>query len=789
MKRSGWPFGRGIAAIFLLAAATAAAVEIAPLPHRAIEQIEGRVPVEPPPPDGTGQVPPAAPGGEETAPATQGTPPSGFVAPAPESTPLPPPAPAAQEAPMPPVSVPAVPPPPMPVAPKAPPPATAAPAVSPVRPPSPTPGAGPGFFVKFNNADIYEVIHTLGRTAGINYLIDPRVRGVVNVHTQGMLRKDAALDLLFSILKVNGATAVKEGDTYHIVPMSEAKTEPLMPSVQKDGPSKGPANQVTMRAYPLQYIAVSEMARVIKPFLTPGGEAVEVGRANILLVIDTMANLEKTARLVELFDSEVFRAAGMKLFRLKVLDPEEMAKNLENIFGALDFSARGGKPSGINFVPIPRLYSLLVVSASPKTMEDVEKWIGELDRAGGGASRAVYRYRVKYGKVRDVAAVLERLYPSRTAPVAAGKGTEFKPAVSQLPGQASFPSQTPPSGQPGGVVPAAAAARTAKGETEVSTQPFDIIPDEATNSLILRASLSEYADTLEILKNIDVYPQQVLLEVLVGEVNLKDDLRLGIDWKWTGSSGGYNQTATLDPGFLLNNFSYVVDKTNKLTAVFRSLAEDGRASVLSSPSVIATNGKKSKINVVDQVPITTSVLNSATNPPVTTTTVEYRDVGVILAFTPFINDLGLVTLEIEQEVSDVDKLAAGSNPTFFKRSISTNLIASQDQSIVLGGLVKERKSLDRSGLPWFYKIPVFGWIFGSRTDSVSRNELLIFITPRVIRNVEEGIQLSRDFEERVAQLKARMKEAKGMGLKLKPVLPVPDPARTIPPANAPPQPQ
>jgi len=166
--------------------------------------------------------------------------------------------------------------------------------------------------------------------------------------------------------------------------------------------------------------------------------------------------------------------------------------------------------------------------------------------------------------------------------------------------------------------------------------------------------------------------------------------------------------------------------------------------------------------------------------------VEYRDVGVILTFTPFINDLGLVTLEIEQEVSDVDTLAAGSNPSFFKRSITTNLIASQDQSIVLGGLVKERKSLDRSGLPWFYKIPVFGWIFGSRTDSVSRNELLIFITPRVIRSVAEGVQLSRDFEERVAQLKARMKEAQGIRLKVQPVLPVPDPTSNIPPAESPP---
>jgi general secretion pathway protein D len=687
---------------------------------------------------------------------------------------------------MPAAAPPAAPPAPAAAPPAAAPPPSAETAPPPVPRPAPPPAAT-GFFVKFNNADIYEVIHTLARTAGINYLIDPRVRGVVNVHTQGMLRKDAALDLLYSILKVNGATAIKEGDTYHIVPMSEAKTEPLIPTLSVDRAPRGPANQVTMRAYPLQYISVADMAKVIRPFLTPGGEAVEVGRANILLVIDTMANLEKTARLVDLFDSEVFRAAGMKLFRLKVLDPEEMAKNLENIFGALDFSVRGGKPSGINFVPIPRLNSLLVVSASPKTMQDVEKWIAELDRPGGGTSRAIHRYRVKYGKVKDIAAILERLYPTRTAPVAGEKKTEFRASVAQLPGQPSWPGQTPAPAPATTGQALQAAAKAVREEKEVFTQPFDIIPDETTNSFIIRASLSEYADALEILKNIDVYPQQVLLEVLVGEVNLKDDLRLGIDWKWTGTGGGYNQTATLDPGFIINNFSYVVDKTNKLTAVFRSLAEDGRASVLSTPSVIAVNGKKSRIDVADQIPITSSTILANSNPPVTTTTVEYRDVGVILAFTPFINESGLVTLEIEQEVSDISALSAvgtNTNPTFFKRKIATTLVASQNQSIVLGGLVKERKSLDRAGLPWFYKIPVIGWLFGSRSDSVTRNELLVFITPRVIRSVEEGIQLSRDFEERVGELKARIKETRGIYMKSpQPVLPVPSPVERIPPAG------
>jgi len=669
-------------------------------------------------------------------------------------------------------------------------------------------GEGGGFFVKFNNANLYEVIHTLAANAGINYTIDPRVKGVVNVHTQGMLKKSSALDLLFTILRVNGATAVKEGDTYHILPMSDARMEPLVPSLAGDTRVKGAPGQVSMRAYPLQHISVGEMATVIKPFLSPAGEAVEVGRANTLLVIDTEANLDKIVRLVELLDSDVFKSAGVRLFQLKTLDPDEMVKNLENIFGALNFASNGTKPSGINFVPINRLNSVLVVSASPQGMADVERWILELDRPGGSSSRSVHSYRLRYGKVADIAAILMRLYPSSTASVEGGGRTEFKPSVSlQSSGSSSSTSGGMGGGGMGGSMggggmggsmggggmggsmgggmsqsasqgavrsPSRSGAAQSRGGGRAGAssstddeKSFYIIPDEATNSLIIRASLAEYADLLAILKTIDVYPQQVLLEVLVGEVNLSDDMKLGISWQWSGTSGtnqGVNHSVKLmDPGFL-NNFSYFVEKTNRLTAMFKSLAENGRASILSSPSVIASNGKESTIFVVDQIPITTSVLNSATNPPVTTTSVTYRDVGVILKFTPYINDDGLVTMEIEQEVSDINlgSASVGSNPSFFKRSIATNLIASQDQSIVLGGLVKEKKSLDRSGLPFFYKIPVIGWLFGAREDGLSRNELLIFITPRVIRNVEEGVKLSRDFEDRVAQLKARMVEAKGI---------------------------
>jgi general secretion pathway protein D len=625
-----------------------------------------------------------------------------------------------------------------------------------VTPARPVTAPGGGFLVKFNNADVYEVIHTLGRIAGINYLIDPRVRGVVNVHTQGTIKKGDALEILFSILRINGATAVLEGNVYHIVPMNEAKMEPLPIGGKEDLSSP---NRPTMKAFPLQYIAAAEMAKVIKPFLSAGGDAVEVPRANILLVVDTAGNMEKHARLVELFDADAFKSAGVRMFPLKFLDPEEMAKSLDAIFGALDFGIKGGRPSGINFVPLARLNALLVVSASPKTMTDVERWIGELDREPSSTSRSVHLYRVKHGKVANIAEILGRLYPSRAASLPA-KTTEFKPQVAEPTKPFILSSNQPPASSAPPRQSSPAAAGTKEGEG------YDIIPDEPTNSLIIRGSASEYAAILETLKAIDVYPRQVLLEVLIGEVQLDDTLRLGIDWTYIKQAGEFAHDVSMVTSMagVTSGLKYVVEKTDRLTAAFRSLANDGKVSILSAPSVIAANGHKSKIQVADSVPITTASIVANSNPPVTTETVEYRDVGVILTFTPYINDEGIVTLEIDQEVSEVSTTQATTtaNPSFFKRNIQTTLIATEDRSIVLGGLVKERKSLSREGLPFFYKIPLIGWIFGARSGALTRNELVIFITPRVISSVEEGTRLSREFEERVVELKERMGEAKGI---------------------------
>jgi general secretion pathway protein D len=400
--------------------------------------------------------------------------------------------------------------------------------------------------------------------------------------------------------------------------------------------------------------------------------------------------------------------------------------------------------------------SLLVVSASPRTLEDVERWIGELDREPTGTSRAVHLYRVRHGKARDVMEILDRLYPGKTVtPVA--KTTEFKPKVAEPAGKQPPAAPAPaPRAEPKPAVP-----------QEGTTTTFDIILDEPLNALIIRGSASEFAAILDTLRTIDVYPRQVLLEVLIAEVQLDDSLKLGIDWNYvTSQSGGYLHSVSLatSAAKITSGLKYVVDKTDRLTAALRSLANDGKVSVLSSPSVISTNGKKSKIDVSDQVPIVTGKVTNPGLEQFITETVEYRDVGILLSFTPYINDEGIVTLEISQEVSEVKTTSVGAsaNPSFFKRSVDTTLIATQDRSIVLGGLVKERRERTRDGIPFLYKIPVFGWIFGARSSVVSRTELLIFITPRVIASIDEGTRLSREFEDRVEELKMRIWEVKGI---------------------------
>ena len=185
------------------------------------------------------------------------------------------------------------------------------------------------------------------------------------------------------------------------------------------------------------------------------------------------------------------------------------------------------------------------------------------------------------------------------------------------------------------------------------------------------------------------------------------------------------------------------------------MASKNKVNILSSPHVLASDGKEAKIDVSNEVPIISSeTVISSSAEPLVTTDIQYRDTGVRLAVTPHINENGLVTMEVYQETSErgEDVNVAGANyPSFFKRSVDTTLTVRDDQTIVLGGLIRENKNQGRSGVPGLIDIPGLGWLFGDRNRTYDKAELIILLTPRVITSLDEVIAVTEEFEKKVAE--------------------------------------
>jgi general secretion pathway protein D len=187
-----------------------------------------------------------------------------------------------------------------------------------------------------------------------------------------------------------------------------------------------------------------------------------------------------------------------------------------------------------------------------------------------------------------------------------------------------------------------------------------------------------------------------------------------------------------------------------------ALAAQNKVNILSSPSVLASNGLPATIDISTEIPVATSSYEyTSTEEPVLSSDIEYRDTGVMLTVTPHINELGLVTMEIDQEVSEqADNVQVGDQnyPSFFKRTATTTFTVQSGQTIVIGGLIKETKSNGAAGIPWFVSVPVLNFLFGKTADSTSKTELIIMISPYVIAQLDEVEAVSMEFKSKLKTL-------------------------------------
>ncbi|MDP2754342.1 MAG: secretin N-terminal domain-containing protein [Nitrospirota bacterium] len=438
---------------------------------------------------------------------------------------------------------------------------------------------------------------------------------------------------------------------------------------------------------------------------------------------------------------------AIELFTFKNLNLKDSMSDIEN---ALGLSVKGGL---VRIMPVYHMNSLMVVASSKEQLEYIRKWIEVFDNMFSVARPKIFVYPVQNSKAKDVASLLQSIFGGAAGPTSA-------------PAPRTEVPKTPTPGAPP-TAPRTGAAAVVSGTGSLISPETKIFADEIANSLIILATPSDYEFIKETIQKIDIMPRQVMIEAIVVSVTLTDNLRFGLQWtiqndfnikgiKPFKNDVNISGPLTLNTPITDSVFTFTAyDLANKVKLMIQSLAKEDKAKILSSPHILVADNREAKIQVGDQIPIATSTtttpLSGGTEVTNTTTaTIQYKDTGTILKVKPQINDSGLVALEITQEVSKGNTTTVLGTEQFIisKREVTTNLVAQDGQTIVIGGLIDETTSKVRTGIPFLSRIPILGYLFGSTVDDTTRTELIILLTPHVVRNQQEAQGVTSDYVDR-----------------------------------------
>jgi general secretion pathway protein D len=619
--------------------------------------------------------------------------------------------------------------------------------------------------LNFVNTDIREVISAiLGDALKVSYVIDPRVQGTVTVRTSQPLPAASAIPVLEDILSMNGAALMQTGDTYKIVPMEGAsagfRTEP----------------GYGIHVIPLQFASAAAMGSLLEPYVPPGRVLrTDTGR-NVLLFAGTNREARELEELVEIFDVDWMTGMSFAIFPLKSSEAKTVAQELDRVFGQnLESEAAGI----VQFVPIERQNAILVITAQPSYLDKAATWIERLDQGQEGVQQRAYVYWVQNGNAKDLAAVLNDVFGGEQqrleTPVSLAPG--LSPVeISNYPDALSRPAAPPPpplpvppaaplEPPPGGSGPDAAlpmepplvSTSAAPGAEEGI--PLDaqararIVADERNNALLIMATPAQYRAVLAAVRQLDVVPLQVLIEATIAEVTLNDQLRYGLQWffNFGNSTITFSQVASglVNPVFPAFNYIF---QSNDARVVLSALTSVTDVRIISAPHLLVLDNEQARLQVGDQVPIVTQQATSVIDPDAPlVNTVEYRDTGVILEIIPHVNSSGLVILDIIQEVSDVAETVTSGidSPTIQQRQVASTVVVQTGETVALGGLIRDRHTEGETGIPVLSEIPVLGNLFKTTTNTDDRTELLILLTPRVVRNANDARALTEELRRRI----------------------------------------
>ncbi|HSR35986.1 MAG TPA: type II secretion system secretin GspD [Desulfurivibrionaceae bacterium] len=642
--------------------------------------------------------------------------------------------------------------------------------------------AGQEIGLNFDNADIYEFIQVVGEVLGFDYIVDPQVKGVVNIRSGKAIGKENLYAVFKKILNINGVDIRKEGDLFYIYPSKAPATPTVQPPSAigslKDSP------RMIMQLVPVMHLQASEAAKLIQPYLSERGLIHTLEHQNTLIVQDFESKVIDSLSVLARIDVSPLATLKVRMVRIEKAPLFQLRDELQEIMNA--FKVNKKEFESLSIVPMERVNSLLLVSKSEFLLDTADSWIRELDAVPSEGRDNIYIYNVRNSVASELATLVNSLLSGEDlsgkkggAGKSASKTTkketkETKTSLADASKEKEAKSaDTAASGNKTDKTDGGITAQSLSGKGLASLrfagEPM-LLSDDTRNVILIRAVQPDYSRIVKILERLDNLPRQVLIEVMVAEVSLTDGWEFGVEWalknkKLKIDNTNYEQqfatsviTDTVTD-LTRGGFSYSVLRGSTVVGLINAIASETDVSLLSSPQILVLNNEEASVNVGDQVPIvTTATERTGTDTPVIDKTVQYKDTGTLLTVRPRINYDGVIILDVNQQVSQASTTDTSGidSPTISTREIKTKLAVKNGQSILMGGLIRKDGNVSANKVPLVGDIPLLGWLFKHQSDETTKTELLVMITPHVIESEDVLDQYIRQFQEKVNELRQEL---------------------------------
>ncbi len=607
-------------------------------------------------------------------------------------------------------------------------------------------GYGPDVITNFDfpDADIVEIAKTLGRLTCLNFILDKDVKGRISVVSNSSITVGDAWKAFLTALDVNGFSLIPSGAYIRIARQRDAKDK----QIKTYSGDYSPDNDLYItRVLPLKYISADEVSRVFRNFMPPNTRIISYDQTNTLIITDTGSNIKKIVDMVQLLDVEGYDE-GLEVISIKFASAQDIAKLIDQLLpgsggsgsgqpggvpgiprfrSGSGFAARKTKEGGVisHIIPDDRTNSV-IVSANAKGLEQVKELIRKLDAKvtasqGGNKIHVVY---LQFADAEQVATTLNNL--------ASG-------------------ASRPPGGAVPGVPATSATATLFEGNIKISA-------DKPTNSLVITGTPSDYQTVGRVIAKLDVPRDQVYVEAVIMEINLTKSFELGTSIAAPTSGVGFlpNQDFA---NFLQNPFSVpgllmgfqsgkggkTIDLGNGKTAsisnvagLIKALQANTSGNVLATPQLLTLDNQEASIEISENIPVPTVTAVQGTS----STGITKEKVSLTLKIKPQINKISnFVKLDIDQKIEDIDNrnvpsaLAATAFATT-SRASKTTVVVQDGDTVAMGGLVRDKIQESSTKVPLLGDIPVLGWLFRSKQTSTSKQNLLVFMTPQIIKQYQ-----------------------------------------------------